>query len=1242
MGMTIHPVHAGNGWRYYMVETASHDEARSLRTPLADYYLDSGNPPAVWEEYRAKALGLDRRPVSEGQMHNVFQLGHHPDTGRRMGQEYSIYRSVDERVNDRLEAEPGADPARREAIRSEEQAKGVREAVAGFDLCFAPVKSVSVLWGIADNKTRKVIETCHDEARRDALEWLIEQAVYTRRGRDGIAHAAVDSVTTAVFMHRTSRSGDPHLHTHTLLSNKVRTADDEVWRAIHGDLLFKAKVATSERYNSRIEALLADRLGVGFVESGRDIREIDGIPSDVLRRFASRRVQVESRTAELLNEYRAKHGRDPDPEVEYRLAQQATLETRPNKKRGTTPISERQEWRGLVAEVTGEAPEHLVSRVTGHTARASRPDDPELVRHAARSALEGVQARRAQWTVMHLRAEAERVVRRLEAPAGRHGALVDQVVTDVLADPHVVALTPSSLVSEPDELRLPNGDPVWRTTTTHRYTTTTILAAEMALVEAARASGAPTVGPTDEALVLLQLAGEGHELADDQAAAVSQINRSGTIVDLLVAPAGAGKSHTMTALSAVWAATTGQIIALAPTARAARVLAESAGLEEIAATAHTIDKWLHESRRGAWALQGGDLVIVDEAGMASTPQLDSLRRQVVEAGAKLVLVGDHRQLAAVGAGGALRHLYHEAGAVELTSLWRFTDAWEALATVRLRDGDLSVIDEYLARDRVHTGTSSKLIDELYDGWRADRLAGHSSVMLAVSNRTVAQLNQRARRDLISHGTVDPEGVSLANGTTAGIGDTIVTRQNRSDLRIFAGKDWVHNGDLWRVDEVHDDGSLTVTHADHSGRLRLPTDYVVEHVDLGYASTVARAQGITVDTARVLVDSAAMDRANLYVALTRGRHLNQACLVTEDEIDMTIDRPRHPERAAWDMLAAILEHESDLSATEQLHEEQDTEWGLPALTARYEHVCAELRAPRYRALVTATVGADEAEDIFAADAWDALQAQFRRLEHHGHDPADILDEAYQERSLTDAVDPGAVLHHRIERRLGDEATGGSYLGLSPAPSEEGPVGDWAREMHAHITEQLADLTAADLTQPWADKLRTEHVPDDLVEAMATWRALHAVDDEAEPLGARPAGHRSAPNHRTTLAGQLDSARSHAREQLEELRQRIVEEPPSWTAWLGDPATVQEDRRDRWCEAVAHIALWRDQHEFSEPDRAWPSLVDPPAEIRGYIAQAADTANGARKKLATTARNLGHARSGPGPTHDADASHDVRNR
>ena len=158
-------------------------------------------------------------------------------------------------------------------------------------------------------------------------------------------------------------------------------------------------------------------------------------------------------------------------------------------------------------------------------------------------------------------------------------------------------------------------------------------------------------------------------------------------------------------------------------------------------------------------------------------------------------------------------------------------------------------------------------------------------MIAADTATVAELNRRARRDRIAGGTVAEEGLDVAAGQTAGVGDEIITRQN--DRTLSTGRGWVKNGDRWTVTATWEDGRMTVRRTTGGPEVMLPAGYVAEHVDLAYASTAHRIQGRTVDTAHALV-SAATTREVLYVAATRGRHSNRLY------VDTAL-RPRSPNR-----------------------------------------------------------------------------------------------------------------------------------------------------------------------------------------------------------------------------------------------------------------------------------------------------------------------------------------------------------
>ena len=178
-----------------------------------------------------------------------------------------------------------------------------------------------------------------------------------------------------------------------------------------------------------------------------------------------------------------------------------------------------------------------------------------------------------------------------------------------------------------------------------------------------------------------------------------------------------------------------------------------------------------------------------------------------------------------------------------------------------------------------------MLDLLFDAWRTDTAAGRTSLMLAADSQTVADLNARARHHRITTGQVSTKReITLADRSTVGVGDLVVTRHNHRNLAVAGSRaGWVKNGDEWTVKAVREDGSLTVRRRAGTGVAVLPPDYVSEHVELGYATTAHRAQGRTVDTAHAYL-SAATVRESLYVMATRGRETNKLYVDTTYDPD----------------------------------------------------------------------------------------------------------------------------------------------------------------------------------------------------------------------------------------------------------------------------------------------------------------------------------------------------------------------
>ena len=270
------------------------------------------------------------------------------------------------------------------------------------------------------------------------------------------------------------------------------------------------------------------------------------------------------------------------------------------------------------------------------------------------------------------------------------------------------------------------------------------------------------------------------------------------------------------------------VTGLAPSAAAADVFA---GDLEIG-TENTA-KWLHEHRLGRWNLTRGQLVIIDEASLGGTFALDAITSHAQQVGAKVLLVGDWAQLAAVDAGGAFGMLVRDRGdAPELVDVRRFRNDWEKQASLQLRIGDTDVIDTYIAHQRVTPGGYDEILEAAYQAWRTDLAEGKSTVLIAETLDTVSALNTRARTDRILQGDVAVDGVKLHDGNEVSRGDLIITREN--NRRLSLGRSWVKNGDRWHVAHANDDGSLTVRRAGSKRRttITLPVSYVAEHVDLG--------------------------------------------------------------------------------------------------------------------------------------------------------------------------------------------------------------------------------------------------------------------------------------------------------------------------------------------------------------------------------------------------------------------------
>ncbi len=494
--------------------------------------------------------------------------------------------------------------------------------------------------------------------------------------------------------------------------------------------------------------------------------------------------------------------------------------------------------------------------------------------------------------------------------------------------------------------------------------------------------------------------------------------------------------------------------------------------------------------------------------MADTLSLAAAVDFVIARGGSVRLIGDDQQLAAIGAGGVLRDIAATHGALHLTELMRFVDPAEGAASLALREGQPEALGFYLDRGRIHVGDLGVVTDDVFTAWARDRADGLDSIMLAPTRDLTSQLNQRAQAHRLA-GPTPGAGVPLADGNTAYVGEQVITRTNDRRYRISA-TDWVKNGDRWTVLATGADGSLTVQHAHHGRILTLARKYVTASTELGYATTVHGAQGVSADTMHG-VATGTESRQQLYTMLTRGRHANHLYLqVVGDGDPHTVIRPEnlHPDTAT-DLLQGILARDdSPISASTMLAEQADPATRLTDAAARYLdalHVAAEHHLGR-ATIARLDAGADRVVDGLTDDpAWPTLRAHLILLAANGGDPLTHLQTAVAARELDTAGDRAAVLDWRLDDTGLRDAGPGPLPWLPGIPTALRTDGTWGTYLTARaglvtdLAAQVHDRSHTAPTPEWACQGRAR--PDvDVLADVAVWRAATGVPDtDHRPTG-----------------------------------------------------------------------------------------------------------------------------------------------
>jgi conjugative relaxase-like TrwC/TraI family protein len=914
--------------------------------------------PGRWTGAQAADLGLDG-PVATADLEALLS-GRDPKTGTTLGAPFV----------DRL-TKHGT----------------IIRAVAGYDATFSAPKSVSVWWGLTGD--RSVLDA-HNTAVSAVLAHLERYGCTTRVRVNGTrSFPDANGLTMAVFQQSTSREDDPQLHTHAVVSSKVQAPNGR-WYALDGHYLKNHQHALGNLYQSVLRAELTHRYGVewGPIVDGQ--AEISGIPEELLETFSKRTLQVEDREAVLLDAFREREGRDPNRREAAAIEREAAADSRPAK--SELPLDQaRARWLAEAAEL-GWTPERLASRITReHTRDQPTPTVDDI--------LDTITAERSTWRradVIGAIAAATPAQSRFD---GATWARALEHATDQVLDTHV-DLDPATTGAT----RASDGRSIWIDPDLPHLSHYRVLAQEERILTWAIAAQDPEPAPS----VTVDATGLD-PLQADTARAVAGHDP----LVLVVGPAGTGKTTMLGAAGTDLARHHRPAFGVAPTAKAARVLEAETGIP-----ADTIAKLLYEwDRPGgpgpAHCLPSGTTLVVDESSMVGTNTLDRLVGLAQSQQWRLVLVGDPRQLQAVGRGGMFDELCRTGNPHHLQHVHRFAHRWEADVTLALRSGHASALDAYFSHHRVTAGDIDDLIDRIAHAWVDDHEREHTVAVTAETNAHVDALNTaiQARRRHLGHLDAD-RAVAIGGGETAGPGDLVVTRRNDRTVRTTGGEP-VRNRERWRIESIQTDGSLTLSQDRGHDRVTLPADYARRHLRLGYAATAHGHQGDTVDCSYTLVTPATSHRA-LYVGATRGRDSNRLLVVTE-ESDLDVAR---------DTLERVLSNDrADIPAVARRRDLAERGRAAPqsALDPLEEAERAVIRA-------VAAARPFETEVAERRDVLSSASAELRALEAQ-HRDAGPLGKRRLRVPLADAAD--AVAEAREAYDLGVEAAARTQRALADA-------------------------------------------------------------------------------------------------------------------------------------------------------------------------------------------------------------------
>jgi conjugative relaxase-like TrwC/TraI family protein len=820
--LSISPIYQGSdrrGVRYYLEKVANSRD---------DYYAGRGEATGVWLGHGAAALDLSGTVDADDYL--AVMDGRSPVDSRRL-----VDRQGERRV-------------------------------CGWSLTFSAPKSLSLLWAFGGRRVADAVRSAHDRAVSETVAFLEQEVARARRGHGGAIVHDVDGLIGAAFRHRSSRAGDPQLHTHVIVANLVRSTQDGRWSGLDSRGLYDLKTAGGAVYRSALRATLAP-LGLRWVVRADGLGEVADIDRGLLRAFSVQRCRIEaemgrtghtSQAAAQVAAYRVRPPKDPalaatdDDGLRTRWVGQLSrlrLGGRPARRSDITRCLGRDKH-----GPTTQTEERRVSRVlAGAYPPPQKQRRPHRRLTEQASTLTRVQIIKAAAAAMDLQPGHLR-----------------QAVERLLARPEVVPLLASPGMGARPERR--------------RYSTRDLVRVEQELMEGAlrrRGQGCGLVPTCTRAAVEATVPDRGA----DQRRVLRRLLSSGDGIEVLAGPGGTGKTFLLAAARDGWERAGYRVHGAALAALAAAQLEAGSGIA--ATTIHQLLDDLGSPQSGG--LTNRDIVVIDEAAMVGSRTLAILAGLAEQAGAKLVLTGDHRQLPEIDAGGGFRLLAETLTAADLTENRRQVATWERAALAELRAGSVpAALAAYAEHGRIwHANQADAARAAMIERWwqlRNDGLNPDQLLLIAATREAVEQLGRAAQNVLKEDGCLGRRVADTDRGSLH-VHDRVLATRN--DRRLG-----VRNGQRGTIINGNSQGDLVVVFDNDDREIRLPHWYVVSHVQQGYAVTAHRAQGTTIDWALALVDDT-WYRELGYSALSRARHGTELYLTGVEAADPIDHHPAPP-------------------------------------------------------------------------------------------------------------------------------------------------------------------------------------------------------------------------------------------------------------------------------------------------------------------------------------------------------------